>query len=131
MRTLRLDIGRLGGGDNSKKGKDKARTRDLIPLAFQKYAADIHTAGRRAAYSLNLWIDETWFQYKRQPDIDYKNPLVVYESPLSQQKAMAAKTYVFLRGQDCVIDLSTLIGEGRWLWKVVRYSSYCTCNLLT
>lgn len=120
MRTLRLDIGRLGGGSNSKKGKDKARTRSLIPPAYHHLAAEIHAAGRRAAYSLNLWIDETWFQYKRQPEIDYKNPLVVYESPLSQQKAMAAKTYVFLRSQDCVIDLSTLIGTGKWLWKVVR-----------
>lgn len=119
VRTLRIKNAKLGGGQ--KTGKDKARTRALIPPAYHKFAAQIHLAGRKAAYSLSLWIEENWFMYKRKPTLNYKDPAVRYETLASQQAAMAARTWDYLQAQDGKIDLTTIIssGNGRWFWKVV------------
>ncbi len=121
VRTLRIKNAKLGGDQAGKKGKDKARTRALIPPAYHKFAAEIHLAGRKAAYSLSLWIEENWFMYKRKPSLNYKDPAVRYESLASQQAAMATRTWDYLQAQEGGIDLTTFISSGnaRWFWKVV------------
>lgn len=121
VRSLVIEVGKMEAATGNSGGKSKRKKRVEIPPEFIQHGDDIHAVGRKAVYALHLWIDPAWFVYRRMPDINYKNPIVRWESLASQQKSMAAETWQYIKNESeqTVFDLTSLMGRHKWFGQVV------------
>ncbi|KAI0814931.1 hypothetical protein BC629DRAFT_1436015 [Irpex lacteus] len=122
VRSLVIEVGKMEAATGNSGGKSKRKKRVEIPPEFIQHGDDIHAVGRKAVYALHLWIDPAWFVYRRMPDINYKNPIVRWESLASQQKSMAAETWQYIKNESeqTVFDLTSLMGRHKWFGQVIK-----------
>jgi hypothetical protein len=111
--ALRVELGKVSTPALKKRGSSSKATA-TIPTNYEKHSATIQLISRKAAVFFTLWPQPGWFQHLRRPDIDTNNTVERYMNKKSEDMAMAAELFDYVREQPNGRKLVKLIGTAPW-----------------